>query len=640
MPDRPAARVLLQSLRRLRRTPVPPPGAAVTRAASAVEHHAAPRPHWRLLPTAAGLAAALAVAAVLWAIWPTGRASQASAAELFAELRAAAEKTRRFKGWFTMLDKDGVPKMWWNTVDGSNVIRGYANAAPLPYVEFFDYARGERRLWVESENTIYVQGSGPPPTGQQDAFWNLVNIDALIAAKKADYAKMRKDVAEDGGGEWKTSITRESVGNLVRYTVVDPNYTNIYDADPETGLLKHSISTDTKPRPTSRPSGRQEWFFRYNDPVVNSLHDVGVPADAKVVDHRPTLQVKEILSLNKGWLDDRAGDGAAVLTVMPTHASALMSDEWSNRPRLYLMVRREGQWATWEWLVDVPVKGAGETIPGATDGETFIRPDADHRFGPATIPPPPGWPEPDVGGVMKFVRGRVPRQMFVARDGAEQAEEVVNWTGGEFVVDPGLYDVPVTPPKNPLERPVFTADEQIRNLTLWGDLSGYDVPANYLTVLTASAPTAPTGERPVGLEQRGPADFSWTTTTRPTTRPHAETALQRFWFDAGRGGMPLKTADQITPEGETRRTIFDKPVRWGEKFYPTRWTSIQNGPMTFSNTPQVWPGYEVGYRLSIDGSMQVGDEWFTPPLAKPWPPLYKWQLTTRPATTQAGGGGE
>src|SRR5688500_16425716 len=149
MPEHFTERELLGELRQIR-LGGPPPARSDAAVARAVATLGPRRRVAHPVLTAAGLAAALALAAVLWALWPNSAGSQASAATIWAELQEVADRTARFKGWYTVVDDRGQAIRWKNTIDGSEVLRPYDGHKNLvPYIDFKDVERKEWKLWVE-----------------------------------------------------------------------------------------------------------------------------------------------------------------------------------------------------------------------------------------------------------------------------------------------------------------------------------------------------------------------------------------------------------------------------------------------------------------------------------------------------------
>lgn len=294
----------------------------------------------RYARTGFGFAAAAAIIVAVGAFFFSGIQGQAKAAEM---LKAAAAANKAFDGWIHVTF-DSIPKSMNRPNEGMILTAGtfHLNVAKGIVVKDFQTQSNRSIDWADRVAGIHKTWSSA--TGE-------IIVSTLSEAERIDLSKADESQqllrTDKKLTPWQISQnlfvmpTMEGITSLVDNSWCQVSLKQEDDVDRYTltfnkeklinpGDAQHSslvVLVDRKSKLVNKwiatfPDGDMSLSFRYNDPVLNDIFDLGIPADAKVTDYRAgssiTTPADATALLDRldafTATDGRFGDYAAVLT--------------------------------------------------------------------------------------------------------------------------------------------------------------------------------------------------------------------------------------------------------------------------------------------------------------------------------------
>lgn len=515
----------------------------------------------------ASVAASAAVAAAVFLVVLAARPQTA-----WARLEAAVVASGQFRGWVSLYGGDGArPFTVLHTERSSRAILEPPRDGRPARTTFYDHRLGLQSHWTAADNTVYLNDLMP-----EEVDWTY-DRNFRRTAMAVDFAPMLNTLREQfGAGNVDLRQTREE--GLDRYDVTlfvtdDAGHrkasslgVDSYWVDPQTGLISRMWR--------AWPDGRKDAFrYRYNDPVVGDVYDLGVPRDAKVVDRRPIGPLKDRLDAMDRRLAAGTGDGVAVVCTVIRDPGIFVTDATTGAFRaeepydkLAVYAQSGRRWAWREYRV-------GPELP-ATAG----RRNADR---PPVIARPPGWPDVDPAAAVAWVKDAPPADRY-AHDGQHV------WRGvGPF---PPAYE----------PDPAGAGDMAALAYPgrLWPGRHGL---ATYDPWSVGTLRSNPDGTETIAYVDGPP-------------RGQPPTTSRELKLD-GRTGLPIKFVSRsYTAQNalwRTVRTTFASTLRTPTGVdLPERWTSED------VRTPPGAMTVRTESRLRFDPAAKVPEAWFGPPAPK------------------------
>jgi hypothetical protein len=297
-----------------------------------------------------------------------------------------------FRGWVNLADSDDpkkLPRESYSTItfNGASVHGSDA--------WFFDRTTGQSLRYDARSNTIFITRMHPVEMAQTFEGYGRQTFKAVsLDALQSDWQNV--------GATAQYTVD----GKLDRYVVKYPDETQTYWFDPTTRRLAKVQGTNAGNVWTK--------YYRYNAPAVKSIYDLGVPRTAKIVDNRPTGELKELLARIDQRMDRGFGDYVAILTETPTNDGQLVPNVGS-----VTLYAQEGT----KWLSHRFLAGGRRVVLSRFREED----------GPL-LPLPDGWPTPDIANLIKPLAAATPNEAYVV-DG-------VNAWWSQYQTDPNGYQEP------------------------------------------------------------------------------------------------------------------------------------------------------------------------------------------------------
>jgi hypothetical protein len=315
----------------------------------------------------------------------------------WAQLQAAAEATGQFRGWVSvhaMLEdgSEGPPLLMIDTDRGSRVEFGPADARHRLGVRFMDHPHATDSYYSPAADQIFISELSPNERERTyeefsrhfnlavDFRQQLKNMGTEVGAGNLDVRSSREGGLERFDVDW---YLRDANGRRQR----TPVHATTYWVNPATQLI-------TKARHMLRDRTPSTFIYRYNDPVVHDIYDLGVPRDAKIVDHRPTGPLRDRLDRIDRRIAAGTGDGVAIVTTTVIDQGAPAPGRALDTLEIYAQSGERWIWA--QYLV------------GQNDGrKDSLRPQ---------LEPPPGWPHIEPAAALELVKDLRPADLLL-RDG-------------------------------------------------------------------------------------------------------------------------------------------------------------------------------------------------------------------------------
>jgi hypothetical protein len=280
-----------------------------------------------------------------------------------------------YQGWVNLGDSDDPaerPRDNYNTTDFSSATI-YGDGT----VWFCDKARSRAMRYKPQSNTIYIARAHPVEMGQ--AFQDVGRSMELAVSLDA----LRSD--------WNLAglAAQHSVDNGTDCYVIQYSATRVkaFWFNPATKrLVKTQGQTDGK-----------SWtqYYRYNSPAIAEIHDLGVPRNAKIVDHRPTGELKDVLDRIDARVNTGFGDCVGVMTETPLDSTGRTVP---NAGQFTLFAHDGPKWMEHRFLA------GGQRVPTRrTTGDLA-----------PLIPLPAGWPTPQVSSLIAPLGTAIPNDAYVS----------------------------------------------------------------------------------------------------------------------------------------------------------------------------------------------------------------------------------
>lgn len=356
------------------------------------------------------LGAAAAVGALLLAIAMLLLATRPRTA--WAELEAAAEASGQFRGWVSvrMNLPNAKPFMVFDTELLSRAQFWPPDDKGRSAVRFFDHRRSTDSYWSPAAGTVFVGELSPAELEMTyeryarhfnqavDFREQLTNMREALGAGNLDVRSARDDGLDRFDIDW---YFRDASGKR-RPTPVD---TTSYWVDPKTHLI-------TKVRHARWGEKPSTTVYEYNHPIVTSIYDLGIPRDAKIVDRRPTGEVKDLLDQLDRRIAAGTGDGFAMIATVAAAQDAVAGGPVLDTLDVYAQSDHRWMWA--QYLVGhAPGRDA---MMNATQKPQLAA--------------PPGWPDLIPAATITLVKDLKPNDLF-----AQLGDR--SYRGGNAVIDEG-----------------------------------------------------------------------------------------------------------------------------------------------------------------------------------------------------------
>jgi hypothetical protein len=496
----------------------------------------------------------------------------ATAAE---RLKEVIKTNKAFKGWirisasYTTGPNEKSPRtengtIHVNTVDGTVIIDRQTGGNRQ--VEYENPLRGEHLEYESKTNQIRIGTMAS------------ITSDYLIKEMKDYPARLDAylDRLKDSTGVHPVTVRQVEEGQFERFdinfskpekeylnTPYSPRRMTVW-VDPETRLIRRT-STDQEGR-------REELNYRYGEPAIRDLYDLGVPREAKIVDNRPRQDIKTIFDRLDARYNKGLGDYVAVLTNINQDPTGKPGSRAGN---LTLFAQNGQAWSTMRYV--------------------FVTADLEKKKfkGMQKIIVPQGWEGSDVKDLIE--RGKdVAPWGFLVHDGHR------TW-GGTFDHRTNSYFPNAGEIKGISLQllPMSKARESLPGM-LWLNKNNYDFygPTAKVELFTDSSRPGKIGIRGSTLIQRS-----------PTVSQREE---KIFWIDPGRDDLPVETIirdyrpDGKTIETENKTLYLDYSQLPTGQWYPAHWRGITKGK--YPRTSE--------YRLLIAPNLKLAPFWFTNPVER------------------------
>ena len=295
------------------------------------------------------------------------------------EFQRVADANRKYSGW-VHIRTEGVflpatapatrpastqPVTYishFNTIDGTSASIAQVNNETLN-VDMYIPSRREQFTFNSCTGEITI--------GRTADFSNWAKMMAEYPLTVADTLALRKQQ-----GLALPKVTESTEQGLVRFDITsDPADAKRASDDQRDALPAHAIIwTDPQTkliRKAQYESGGERSTARYDygDPVIREIYDVGVPRDAKVVDHRPPANVEALFARLARRSETAFGDYVALRAETDEEKTEKAKDQSGS---IYLIARRGKKLLNLYYLVG-PDKGNWRGYHAA---------------------PPKGWPTP------------------------------------------------------------------------------------------------------------------------------------------------------------------------------------------------------------------------------------------------------
>lgn len=258
----------------------------------------------RYARTTAKFAMAAAVIAAVGAFFFTGlRGQSANAAEM---LKAAAAANKAFNGWIraTMDNPESLNRPHEGLVITAatfylqpvkQIVVKDATINGVRTVDWMDHVANVHKSYDSASNTIT---EGPLPDAEKADGASVEEMTAkMLSGQKAtpwQFAQLLFGMPTLDGvmalvdsNLCSVSMAREGDNDRYTLTFNKDRLTNPKDADRASLVLLVNRKTSLMHKWVGTfPDGNMSLTFAYNDPVLNDIRDVGLPADAKVNDPR------------------------------------------------------------------------------------------------------------------------------------------------------------------------------------------------------------------------------------------------------------------------------------------------------------------------------------------------------------------
>lgn len=523
------------------------PSAQSAARASRILDAATGRSRWRRVILLGSVAAALLIAvAIVAAIFSQTRASAAE------NLMRIAQINESFKGWVHISGKDSSQTggINYSTIDYSQ-----ANFYADGNAQFIDKVSRRNMFYDRKSNTIYVGNISPTQMAQSfEEAAKRLSLAVSIQGLMNDWKKQENE------GELKVKQSHQ--GGYERYDLQFPGGNQTLWVDPKTKLLA-KVHT----RFSDHTEGTS--YYRYNDPVVREIYDIGVPRDAKIVDNRPAGELKKVLDRLDRKIERGIGDGVAVLT-----EQIYKNDQSPGQVGKLELYGQSGRQWCW-YCFNVGSWKLTELTALAS-------------FGPP-IDPPPGWPAvADVQSVPRTLHSRI-------------ASEAFAWNGhGAQRIDEWSTDVGKLMPR--VEDENWLSDEARHYFGFPGRFSFGSYALHFYQPTTSARIIHDDAHRGLlGIDVT--ADYGADTK-----------AISQLWVDPRRDDVPIEyTCKKAESSGHVYSIETVRYTSWQQTpdhhWYPSRWTK-----QTKRDYPALKDVLHEKFYLTIDPNARLGEEWFAAPM--------------------------
>lgn len=222
-----------------------------------------------------GVAAAILVAVVLWSMSHT--VAEISAAEA---LKQATSATSGYVGWIHVesVGKPSDLESSFHVNPRDNTVAMVTNFNGNKEIEYLSAAKDEYLRYDVKTNTITRNVN------------NAKGTKAIADTAKRQF--MPDGLIDDLGKHARLAVTRSKDGELARFDIANEGSRDIRFAVPQKliVLVDPRTSLTQEIRTIYREDSSLTMKFTYGKPAIESIYDLGVPKDAKIVDAPPASQ--------------------------------------------------------------------------------------------------------------------------------------------------------------------------------------------------------------------------------------------------------------------------------------------------------------------------------------------------------------